>query len=505
MKLGNIKIGTKFIISFGSIILLFVIVIVFSFYKLYIIEKETHEISYLNDVSDQISQKQIDHLSWTKKLSQFIIDKDKNELQLEKNPKNCAFGQWLNGEERKKAEALIPETKELLLNIENPHRLLHESAIKIESLQIGSTNDLSEVGHEVENIFKSETSSHLNEIMINLDKLRSIYRKTENDRKVNQIKSINSIRSQLIIFGIVVTILAVFLATVISRSIKNGITKNVEFTKSIAQGDLTAKIGIEQEDEIGQLALSLDEMKEKLKSIISEILTGSDSMEMGSQQINAASQQLSEGASIQASSLEEMSASMEEITRTINEYTRNSQKTGQISDNAYHGIVDVNSQTAEAIQSNRTIFEKIGIINDIAFQTNILALNAAVEAARAGTYGKGFAVVASEVRKLAESSKKAAEEIVSSAQNGLKLSNEAGQKLMDLLPEIEKTNTLVQEITKAGHEQSAGVSEVNGGLQELNNIAQQTMASSEELASNAEEMSAQAVQLKSMVGYFRIT
>ncbi len=166
--------------------------------------------------------------------------------------------------------------------------------------------------------------------------------------------------------------------------------------------------------------------------------------------------------------------------------------------------MDVRERTINAVEANKNISEKIEVINEIAFQTNILALNAAVEAARAGEHGKGFAVVAGEVRKLAEHSKIVAEEIVSLAKNSFVITSDAGQKLDEMIPQIEKTTQLVQEIAAASSEQSNGVNQVNSAIQQLNEVAQQTTAASEELASNEEELEGQADQLKSTVSYFRI-
>jgi methyl-accepting chemotaxis protein len=171
---------------------------------------------------------------------------------------------------------------------------------------------------------------------------------------------------------------------------------------------------------------------------------------------------------------------------------------------AKKGIIDISENAKSALTGNQKISEKIDVINDIAFQTNILALNAAVEAARAGEYGKGFAVVAAEVRKLAEKSRIAAEEIVSLTVNSLKMSETAGMRLNDILPEVEKTAMLIQEINRASQEQASGTEQINHSMQQLNLISQQNATSSEELALNSESMKEYADDLKRIVGFFKL-
>jgi methyl-accepting chemotaxis protein len=213
---------------------------------------------------------------------------------------------------------------------------------------------------------------------------------------------------------------------------------------------------------------------------------------------------MSQGASEQASSVEEVSSTMEQIAANVEQNTENAQQTEKISISAQMGISEVSEGANKAVEASRVIAQKIQIINDIAFQTNILALNAAVEAARAGEHGKGFAVVAAEVRKLAERSKVAADEIVGLTQNSLELAEGAGSKMAEILPDIEKTTKLVQEIAAASLEQNNGAGQVNSAVQQLNSVTQQNAAASEELATNAEELASQAQQLKDLVSYFKV-
>lgn len=245
-------------------------------------------------------------------------------------------------------------------------------------------------------------------------------------------------------------------------------------------------------------------MGEKLIEITTGVVQSSLSITEASIQFSETSQQMSQGANKQASSTEEISASMEEIASNISETTANSQEAERVAIETEKGVTEGVNAAAEAMSYTNQISQKISIISDIAFQTNILALNAAVEAARAGEHGKGFAVVAAEVRKLAERSGNSAQEIDSMA-NKLKIaSDKASQKLNNVIPLVKNNLKLIQEISAASMEQASGADQVNNALQQLNQIVQQNAAASEELATSADEMKNQAENLKDIIVFFKI-
>lgn len=305
-----------------------------------------------------------------------------------------------------------------------------------------------------------------------------------------------------LIIGIVTFML---INSLISNDISKKLGRAVKLAIYISKGGLDDTLEIEQKDEIGELAVALNEMTERLRSIAINITQGANQISAASEQMSGTSQQLSQGANEQASSVEEISSTMEEIASNIQQNTENAQQTKGISANAEKGIEIVAQRAQESFGATKEISEKIQIINDIAFQTNILALNAAVEAARAGEHGKGFAVVAAEVRKLAERSKVAADEIVELAGRSLNLAEDAGKKLDEMLPEVRKTTQLVQEIAAASMEQNNGAGQVNNAIQQLNNVTQQNASASEEMASSAEELASHAESLKNMMSIFKIS
>jgi methyl-accepting chemotaxis protein len=239
-----------------------------------------------------------------------------------------------------------------------------------------------------------------------------------------------------------------------------------------------------------------------LSGVITEVQLGINTFSKASNETFKMSESISSSANQQASSLEEVSSTMEEITANIEQNTMNAMESEKVSMEANTSINRVSKQSEKTMEANKDIASKISIINDIASQTNILALNAAVEAARAGEHGKGFAVVAAEVRKLAENSKVAADQIVELATTGLSLSEEAGQIMDETMLKIENTSQLTAEIAGASKEQNNGAAQVSNAIQQLNGLTQENASMSEELTSSAQELAAKAEQLREVVAFF---
>lgn len=302
----------------------------------------------------------------------------------------------------------------------------------------------------------------------------------------------------------VAAVLALALGIGLTRSITGPLAMGVAFAQEIAAGNLRARLDVRRGDEVGRLADALRNMTEKLTEIVGDVVTAANNVANGSGEISSSAQELSQGATEQASSAEEVSASMEEMGANIRQNADNATQTESIAKRVAGEAQEGGQAVADTVQAMREIASKIGIIEEIARNTNLLALNAAIEAARAGEHGKGFAVVASEVRKLAERSQVAAGEIASLSARSVEVAEKAGEMLKRIVPDIQRTAELVQEISAASGEQNSGADQINRALNQLDLVIQQNASASEEMASMSEELTSQAASLQDTVSFFQV-
>ncbi len=326
--------------------------------------------------------------------------------------------------------------------------------------------------------------------------------KTDQRKKMEREMSAAEYRIFWLSLGALLMGMAV--ALYITRLITTMLRHGILFAQTIAQGDLTVELRETSRDEIGILMNTMQEMKLRLHEVVGKVRKTSDSLAGAAEEVNATAQTLSQSASEQAAGVEETSASVEQMTSSINQNAENANRTNEVAVSSAQQAAEGGKAVQETVVAMRKIAENIRIVEDISYQTNLLALNAAIEAARAGEHGRGFAVVASEVRKLAENSQLAAREIAELAGNSVKVAERAGQLISLLVPGIQQTAGLVQEIAATSREQAAGAQQINMSITQLDQVTQQNASASEQLAATSQELNVHAAQLQQQMSFFKL-
>jgi methyl-accepting chemotaxis protein len=402
-----------------------------------------------------------------------------------------------------------PEPKE-----ENHHKSLPKDQVFIDRFkkeklkEIVTLNEKKDSLYVMEPIYLDESKGCLDCHAINSNKsngdheVRGIFIMSSSMAKTR--KQVISSITQIGLIGVVIAIIAIVLGYFFGAKIISTLRQINSVSRKVAEGDLAQKVVYNTNDELGELGKYINFMISEFKKIILGVHGAASNFDLSLQEIATTTSSISQGANESAASIEEVSASMEQMTSNIEMNSKNASDSEKISLSVNKGIKEVAERSQKVTQANRSIAETIQVINDIAFQTNILALNAAVEAARAGEEGKGFAVVAAEVRKLAERSKIAADEIVNLTSESFELADDAQKKMLEMLPELDKTTLMVQDVAQASSEQILGVSQINNSIQQLNAVTQQSASTSEELSSRTAELVSQAQQLKQLISFFKV-
>jgi methyl-accepting chemotaxis protein len=389
-----------------------------------------------------------------------------------------------------------------------------KSAKEIEEIDV-AFDQFYENGNRMAQAYIKQGRDAGNKIMEDFDKtskllagkIRVFQKEQADEARVNSelvVGSVSNIRKLLFIISGIAILVGVVTAWFMTVSITGPLSEAVHISNKLAEGDLSIKFESISKDETGQLLAAMKNMVDKLKNVVADVKSASDNVAGGSQQLSAGAEQMSQGTTEQAASAEEASAAVEEMNATIKQNADNASQTEKIAQKSSTDAQQSGKAVTDAVSAMKEIASKISIIEEIARQTNLLALNAAIEAARAGEHGKGFAVVASEVRKLAERSQQAAGEISHLSSSTVEAAEKAGAMLGKLVPDIQKTADLVQEISAASKEQTTGADQINTAIQQLNQVIQQNAGAAEEMSSTAEELSSQAEQLQSTIAFFKV-
>jgi methyl-accepting chemotaxis protein len=466
--LKNMKLSTKLVGGF-SFTAVFTLIVGFAGWSgINNLLASSEQAVAMKDLQQQLTQREVDHLNWAMNVGNFQGDLSLKTIDVEKDDHNCKFGKWYFGDDRKTAEKAIPEAARVLSKIEEPHRLLHQSAAALEKLLQGGEGAH---GRAVE-YYKTEVQEDLSIVQSLLEESRTAIGadiekyQTESHSRSHKIKMLSIICS---VFGPIAALaLGIFLSFSITGSVKR---------------------------------------------IVGALSSGAEKIGSASEEVAGSSQSLAEGASEQASALEKTSSSLEEMSSMTKQNAENARQANILATGANTAAdkgAAAMSGMAQAIRDIKNSSDEtakiIKVIDEIAFQTNLLALNAAVEAARASEAGKGFAVVAEEVRNLAQRSAEAAKNTSAliegsqkNADNGVRATEEFTVILNEITSSIKKVSSLVSEVTVASEEQTQGIEQIAPAVAQMDEVTQRTAANAEEFASASQELAAQAQQMQAIV------
>ncbi|NGZ85821.1 methyl-accepting chemotaxis protein [Duganella aceris] len=515
MKIDNFKIGSRLIAAFGIVLLMLAVVATVGVSRMAAIQAAMVDITKGNNVESGLaSDMRVSVDDRMIALRNIVLLDDAAQMREQVERVRVQAQNYADAEKQLRATfaayGIQDDESKLLADIQQQSALAQPLIERIQSLGLENNNAAAS------KVLMGELRAVQRKWQAGLAALSASEKKQNEEATIAADATYVFARNLMLGMSAAAVVFGVALALVITRSITRPINRAVAIAQTVAAGDLTSRIEVHGKDETSMLLTALRSMNASLAQIVGQVRAGTDTMSTASQEIAAGNLDLSSRTEEQASSLEETASSMEEMTSTVKQNADNARQANSLAASASEiagkggaVIADVVGTMGAIQESSKKIVEIIGVIDGIAFQTNILALNAAVEAARAGEQGRGFAVVATEVRNLAHRSAAAAKEIktligdsVAKVESGTQLVDQAGTTMSEVVDSVRRVSDIISEITAASREQSMGIEQINQAIMQMDSVTQQNAALVEESAAAAESLQGQATQLAEVVGRF---
>jgi len=513
MSFKNLRIGARLAAGFSLVLLLLAAIVFLALNSMRGIQMQLDEIVGNHNVKSSAVNIMVDNFrDISVMVTNIVLLQDQTAMQEQMNKITAAREKYAKAQKQLSAMQLDSKEQELLSRLGDLVKVTGPLVNK--TIELGFQNK----NAEATDMWTQQSGPSIKKLIDIIDDIVA-YEKASSETAAKEANGeYNRARTLMLVLGSLAMTLGVCIAWFITRSITRPINDAVNIAKTVASGDLTSRIEVTSKDETGQLLLALQHMNSSLLELVGQVRSGTHTIATASSQIAAGNSDLSSRTEHQAGSLEETASSMEELTSTVKNNADNARQANQLvisaSDVAIKGGIAVSQVVGtmgEIKESAGKIVDIIGVIDGIAFQTNILALNAAVEAARAGEQGRGFAVVATEVRSLAQRSASAAKEIkilisdsVEKVETGSKLVNGAGTTMEEIVASVKRVTDIMGEITSASREQEEGIEQINQAIMQMDQMTQQNSALVEEAAAAAASLQDQADNLARVVSVFKL-